>query len=337
MRVRCFAVAAPLGLLVGSVLAQTPDAVLFRNVNVLSMLTPEVSAAQALLVEDGRIAALGPDKDIVTPAGATVIDAAGGYLLPGLTEMHAHVPGVFERQYLEDVLFLYVANGVTTARGMLGQPAHLKLRDQLAAHEILGPRLVTSGPSLNGRSVASPEQAAEMVTDQAAAGYDFIKLHPGLTAAEFEAAMAAGVAAGIPLAGHVSTSVGLSRALAAGQATVDHLDGYMAYLIGDEQAADTPGFFGANWIQRVDPKHLPVAVELTRQAGTAVGTDPEPYRARHVAGTGSGRSKRDDLHAAANRRPVARGQRGPDERGRLFARQRRGLRAPAPLADQGAA
>ena len=264
-------VCAVLCCLVGaSAFARAPGTFLIRNVNVVPMTSASVLRDQVVVTAEGLIAAVGSASSVAVPAEATVIDAQGGYLLPGLTEMHAHVPGVFDQQYLEDILFLYVANGITTARGMLGQPTHLKLRQQLAEHDILGPRLITSGPSLNGRSVISPGQAADMVRQQAAAGYDFIKLHPGLERAEFDAAMAAGAAAGIPLAGHVSTAVGLSAALAAGQATVDHLDGYMAYLMGDELADDSPGFFGANWVGRAERDRVAAAARATYRAGVAV-------------------------------------------------------------------
>ena len=67
--------------------------------------------------------------------------------------------------------------------------------------------------------------------EQARAGYDFIKLLRGLSRAEFDAAVEAGAEAGIALAGHVSEDVGVGRALEARQATIDHLDGYIQYLI----------------------------------------------------------------------------------------------------------
>ena len=144
---------------------------------------------QTVVVADGRIQAVGANDETQIPTGATVIDGGGRYLVPGLAEMHAHVPGANDRDYAEEVLFLYVANGITTARGMLGQPVHLELRAELERHEVLGPRLITSGPSLRGERVDSPATARRMVTEQARAGYDFIKLHPGLTRAQFDAAV----------------------------------------------------------------------------------------------------------------------------------------------------
>lgn len=49
------------------------------------------------------------------------IDGSGRWLIPGLAEMHAHVPpGDAPAETVEDMLFLYLANGVRTIRGMLG-------------------------------------------------------------------------------------------------------------------------------------------------------------------------------------------------------------------------
>ena len=98
-------------------------------------------------------------------------------------------PRATTHRYVEEVLFLYVANGVTTARGMLGAAEHITLRERLSKHEVLGPRLFTSGPSLNDQSVGSPDEAARIVREQARAGYDFVKVHPGPTRAEYDAAV----------------------------------------------------------------------------------------------------------------------------------------------------
>ena len=136
---------------------------------------------------------------------------------------------------LERDFALFVANGVTTVRGMLGHASHLQLREDLLAGNTFGPRLITSGPSLNGRSVSGAADGARQVREQHAAGYDFIKIHPGLDDEEFAAIASAANELGIPFAGHVPEDVGLSRALQAGIATIDHLDGYMAALMPAER------------------------------------------------------------------------------------------------------
>jgi imidazolonepropionase-like amidohydrolase len=244
------------------------DVTVFRDVAVIPMQSAAetVLQGQTVVVRGERIETVGPSADVTVPPGARVIEGAGRYLLPGLTEMHAHVPGDGDRRYLEEVLFLYVAKGVTTARGMLGQPSHLALREQLARHEVLGPRLYTSGPSLSGQNATDPEATARLVREQAAAGYDFVKVHPGPTRAAYDAAAQAAADSGTALAGHVPADVGLLRALEAGQVTVDHLDGYVEALVPEAQRANA-GFFGFNLAEAADRDRLPALIAATVEAG----------------------------------------------------------------------
>src|SRR5690625_345707 len=170
---------------------------------------------------------------VAIPEGATLIDGTGRYLIPGLAEMHAHIPSSREGvEAMERVLFLYAANGATAARGMLGHPAHLELRARAARGEIISPRIYTSGPSFNGNSTPDPETARALVVSQLEAGYDFLKLHPGLSREVFDAIVEAADEVGIPFAGHVSADVGLDPTLAARQASIDHLNAYIEALAG---------------------------------------------------------------------------------------------------------
>lgn len=239
------------------------------NVNVVPMTEDVVHASQTVVVSDGRITAIGDVNVTVIPDGATVVDGTDRYVMPGLAEMHAHVPAA-DSPDLERVLHLFVANGVTQVRGMLGEPGHLELREKIAAGDLTGPWLFTSGPSFNGRSVSSPEQAAAMVHEQHTAGYDFLKVHPGLTRAEFTAMAAAANDLGIRFAGHVPADVGVPLALELGISTIDHLDGYMAELIAARQdpTGGVGGFFGVSLAGIADPGRIPAIADATRESGT---------------------------------------------------------------------
>ena len=245
----------------GPLPAQT---VVFENVRIVDVESASVGAPTTLVVRDGWIVA--PD-----PIGtnATIVDADGKYLIPGLAEMHAHVPPSTDRQAVDDVLTLFLAHGVTTIRGMLGEAGHLSLRSQLAAGDRIGPRLITSGPSLNGNSVPDVRRARETVRRQAEAGYDFLKLHPGLLPDTFKAIDEAADGLDIGHAGHVSIGVGLERALAAGQATIDHLDGYAQVLVpADSPARQTePGFFGFNIAAAMEIDRVVEWARRTAEAG----------------------------------------------------------------------
>ncbi|MGH7548538.1 MAG: amidohydrolase family protein, partial [Gemmatimonadales bacterium] len=160
----------PFALLLAAPLGAQERVVVFTNVGVVPMDRERVLEDQTVVVRGDRIAAIGPAAAIRAPTGAVRVNARGKYLIPGLAEMHAHVPGPQAEQqlgagYAERVLFLYLANGVTTIRGMLGHPAHLVLRERLRRHELLGPTLYTSGPSFNGGSAPDPETARRMVVE----------------------------------------------------------------------------------------------------------------------------------------------------------------------------
>src|SRR5690625_4248966 len=86
--------------------------------------------------------------------------------MPGLSEMHAHIPsGDADRAYIDDVLFLYLANGITTIRGMPGDPLHLELREQAGQSELVSPRIYASGPGFNGGAFDTPDQARQQVRE----------------------------------------------------------------------------------------------------------------------------------------------------------------------------
>jgi imidazolonepropionase-like amidohydrolase len=261
-----FAVTVLCLFLAGLVRAETTA---FVNVNVIDVTNGVVAPSRTVIVEDGIIRSIGAFRETPVAENANVVDGTDRYLMPGLTEMHAHIPGA-ESTDLERVLALFVANGVTTLRGMLGQPSHLELRRRLDAGEQLGPRLVTSGPSFNGSSVSDPGQAERMVRQQHAAGYDFLKIHPGLTREEFAAIAETANELGIPFAGHVPEDVGVDLALAAGIATIDHLDGYMQALVRphEDTSGGLGGFFGVFIADLVDESRIDAVVARTVEAGT---------------------------------------------------------------------
>lgn len=241
----------------------------FVNVNVVPMTSPGVLRAQTVIVDAGRIQTVGPVDRVPVPADATIVDGTDRYLLPGLADMHAHVPHQ-EGVELERVLTLFAARGVTTVRGMLGAPQHLDLRDALASGERFGPTLITSGPSLNGNSVRGARDARRQVAAQAAAGYDFLKIHPGLDRAEFEAIAEAAAQHDIGFAGHVPAAVGLPAALEAGITTIDHLDGYLAAMLPRHSPGNGGygGFFGSMLADDVVLERLDEVVADTARAGT---------------------------------------------------------------------
>lgn len=237
----------------------------FTNVNVLTMESETILKNQTVLIKEGKILAIGDAADISTASTDTVVDGTGKYLMPGLAEMHAHIPGNRNMELLEETLFLYLSNGITTIRGMLGVPYHIELRDKVLSGEVLGPRIYTSGPSINGNSVRSVDEAKTKVTAQKEAGYDFLKMHPGLSRENFDAVVATADQVGIPFSGHVSIDVGVRRALDAKYSSIDHIDGYIEGMVPSSIRVNpnTNGFFGVNFTDIIDESILNELVDMT--------------------------------------------------------------------------
>ena len=245
-----------------------PDSVIaFVNVSVVPMDRERLLPGQTVLIRGDRIAAIGPARRVKVPAGGRKVDGRGKFLIPGLAEMHAHIPGGDAPESLvERILFLYLSRGVTTIRGMLGHPKHLDLRARAARGELLSPTIYTSGPSLNGNSVPTPGAASRMVTEQKAAGYDFLKIHPGLEVEVFDTLAATAHRVGIRFAGHVPLEVGLERALDAAYVTIDHLDGYVEAMVHPGVSAPKSEFFGLNLGAHLDESKLPTLAQSTKEA-----------------------------------------------------------------------
>lgn len=244
-----------------------PDAkdpqVVFRFVNVIPMDEERIIENQDVVVSLGKIVAMGETGKVDYAGNAVVIDGRGKYLIPGLAEMHAHVPPIDDIEPMKEVLSLFLANGVTTIRGMLGHPRHLELREKINSGEILGPHFYTTGPSFNGNTVKTAEEGAQRVRDQKAAGYDYLKLHPGLTPETFGAISSTAHEVGIPFVGHVSFDVGIQRAIDAGYSSIDHMDGFVEALVPniEKVGEEGNGLFGIYSSPLADTTRIPQIIQ----------------------------------------------------------------------------
>jgi len=236
------------------------------GVHVAPMDEERILEDHTVLIEGDRITALGPRSTISVPADAKTIDGAGRYLIPGLTEMHGHVPSGGNNA--EDILFLYVARGVTQVRGMLGNEGQFGLRDQIMSNDIIGPTLYLAAPSINGNNTKSPDAAREKVRAYKTAGWDLLKVHEGLAVDVYDALTDEAALQALPFGGHVPNAVGLAHALKKGQRTIEHLDNYMEFM-GAEDKAVTTGM-------------LDNAVSATIKAGA--GVSPTMALWEHFAG-----------------------------------------------------
>lgn len=234
MRLCCISSALLLCIVGTSVHAQDtlarlerPDsqrAMAFVNVSVIPMDEPGVRSGQTVLVRQGRIAAMGRDRDVPVSQDIVRIDGRGMYLLPGLVDAHVHL---FDESAIPDFA-MYLANGVTTIRNMYGTPLHLRLRNEVARGLRVGPTLYTTSAFAEGIAVRTSWGARRFVQRAQRDGYDAIKLHRPLSPGLFLTVTQEARRIGIPVVGHApGRPLSLADAVAAGQRTIEHAESMM--------------------------------------------------------------------------------------------------------------
>lgn len=245
----------------------SPTAKLITDVTIIDVESGKEIPAQQVVIDSGKIKSI--TAVIENPEGyTTVIDGKGKYLIPGLAEMHAHIPPpTSSAAHIEETLFLYLSNGITTIRGMLGHSEHLRLRERAANGDLLSPRIYTASPSLNGNSVKTKEEAIAKVTAYQKEGFDFLKIHPGIQRDVFDQVVATANEVGIPFAGHVPVAVGVRHAIESNYAAIDHVDGFLEGLVpkSAQVKPEDNGFFGYNFTPLADVTKINELVTLSRK------------------------------------------------------------------------
>lgn len=202
------------------------------------------AAAQAgctVLVEGGRIAAVGPDVEV--PPGTERVDVTGKSVIPGMVDMHGHlfanVGGSIKSQF-RPYSRLYLAGGVTSvfSPGEYEPEKALEFRDRQRRGEEVGTRIFTAGPYFDHdpsqvawiEGVASKEQALEKLR-QWKDRIDGVKVYTSITEDEFVAIEAEAHEAGLRITGHLG-SLSAGRAVELGIDGLEHGIFAMSELVG---------------------------------------------------------------------------------------------------------
>src|SRR6476661_9411127 len=181
------------------------------NATVIDVSTGALRRGTTIVVDGNRIASVEPSAKTARPHG-TVVDAKGLYVIPGLWDMHTHAYFGWPRDFGDSyVLPLFIANGVTGIRDMGSDlDAVLRARAEVAAHRLVGPRMVVSGPMLDGPKatykasipIATPDDGRKAVDLLKDRGVDFIKIQSGVPREAYFAIAAEARARGIEFEGH---------------------------------------------------------------------------------------------------------------------------------------
>ena len=217
----------PPGAAVAPYVRVNAGVVVLRNVRIIDGTGAPAQADRTLVIQDGKIAAVGPAA-MATPKGATVLDLAGYTVLPGLVGMHDHMyyiarPNLDAAGHSEAPLVvpqmtfssprLYLAAGVTTMRttGSVEPYADLNVKTLIDAGEMAGPHMDVTGPYLEGATspfiqmhrLRDADDARRMVNYWADQGVTSFKAYMNITRAELGAAIEEAHKRGIKVTGHL--------------------------------------------------------------------------------------------------------------------------------------
>jgi tetratricopeptide (TPR) repeat protein len=192
-----------------------------RHVTVIQPSAARPSRPADVVIVERRILQVTPPGAAVAPPDAVVIDGQGKYLIPGLIDAHVHIKEV-------DPLFLFLAAGVTTVQNMAGQPFHLAMREQVNRGTLLGPRIVTTGPTTAQVGVTTPEEVANLVKAQQALGYDAIKMYGSrggeMTPEAYHTLNEVARSRGMRVVGHAPRNLPFQVVLDERQSSIDHME-----------------------------------------------------------------------------------------------------------------
>ncbi len=226
-----------------------PVSHVIESVRILDPRSGTLSDPRSVLIIDGAIRRIAPSPLPDWPDSIDRIDGAGRVLMPGLIDMHVHV-------FDEADLAAGLAHGVTTVRNLGSFPFHQPLARRIAAGQVIGPRLITTGPIINERDgrnanllqefVSGADEARAAVQRQYAAGYRDLKLYSNLSRESFDAIRSEADALGMTMSGHPvegsgSDPISFEATLAAGFATIEHTESIVWHALADETDPDLAG------------------------------------------------------------------------------------------------
>lgn len=208
-----------------------------NNVHVLAADGESFISGQTVLLEHGKIIAV--DSTVNLPSDIEMIDGSGKYVIPGLIDAHVHF-----FQSPNDLL-LYLANGVTQVRELIGDDNHLEWRNEIKNEGRIGPKMFVASPRLGtfeyweGKfmvwsqgflNIRTPKQARETVVSLFKGGYDGIKIYSYLTKENYLAVTQTADSLGMPTFGHIPWDVRFSDIWENGQRGIAHFEELMNAL-----------------------------------------------------------------------------------------------------------
>lgn len=208
--------------------SRQPAPLVLAHVTVIDVTGGPSKPDMTVVIRGDRISDIGKAAEILPPPDATVLDASGKFLIPGLWDMHVH-------WYNRDSVTLFTANGVTGIREMFGNSGLLRWRNEIAQGSLTGPRMIVASPIIDGPqpvwpnsiAVGNEEEGRKAVREVKQWGADFVKVYSLLPRDAYFGIADESKRQGISFVGHVPFAVSAAEASDAGQRSIEHLTGIL--------------------------------------------------------------------------------------------------------------
>lgn len=213
--------------------AVSEPVVALTNVRVVDGTGARAREGQTVLIENGRIAAVGAATSVRVPHGARVMDLAGHTVIPGMVGLHNHTFYTTRGRSVQlqfSAPRLYLASGVTTIRTTGGtSPYHeINMKRGIDGGTVPGPRMHLTGPYITGRGdasmmaqVSTAEEARRLVAYWAEEGVTWYKAYTDISREALAAAIDEAHKRGLKFTGHLC-SVSFREAVALGIDNLEH-------------------------------------------------------------------------------------------------------------------
>lgn len=222
------------GIILSACQSKSNVDLLIKNATILTIETGSLTESQFVFIRADSIVEVGNESLLAKYQALKEVDAKGKFLMPGLWDNHVHFGGAEYIDENEQLLPLYLAFGVTTVRDAAGDISLevLKWRDEINSGRRIGPKILTSGPKLEGIASVWPgdlEIGTEEELDHALdsldkLNIDFVKITDNTLKPElFLLAVEKATARGYSVSGHIPAELTLDQVSKAGQKTVEHL------------------------------------------------------------------------------------------------------------------
>lgn len=236
-------------MLTTSIYAQN---IIIKDINIIPMTSNTVMANQSVLIKNGKIDKIGAYSSLAKDKRTTVINGKGKYLMPGLADMHVHLP-VADK--IEKLLLSNMAAGVTQIRIMNSEVPQTDVREMLSKNrQLISPKLHYSH-LIKNTDRYTESQADSLMRQIKSDKLDFIKLLSLSDEQTFDNVTSAAKKYGVTICGHYPTfrkdgksvMIDMEKAIKSNFKSIEHLGGYTALR---------------------DPLQLEKVIRLTKEFGT---------------------------------------------------------------------